>query len=66
MRNHTWELVGRPNSKKYIFSKLVFVKKRDEHGHVVRHRTRITVLGCQQRNGVAISDTYAPVALTKQ
>ena len=43
MRNHTWKFVERPNGKKILFSKWVFVRKRDAHGHVVSHRTRITV-----------------------
>lgn len=61
MRNCTWELVDRPKNKKVLTSKWVFVRKRDAHGNVVRHRARITIKGCQQRYGVDFWETYSPV-----
>ncbi|POM72295.1 Hypothetical protein PHPALM_11012 [Phytophthora palmivora] len=61
MRNNTWELVERPKNEKVLTSKWVFVRKKDAQGNVVRHRTRITIKGCQQRYGVNYWETYAPV-----
>lgn len=61
MWNNTWKLVERPKDKKMLTRKRVLVKKRDAQGHVVRHRTRITIKECQQRYGVDYWKTYSPV-----
>ena len=52
MRNNAWELMERPKGKMILSSKWMFVRKRDAHGNVVRHQTRIIIKGCQQRYGV--------------
>ncbi|GMF24868.1 unnamed protein product [Phytophthora fragariaefolia] len=61
MRNNAWVLVERPNGKKILGSKWVFVRKRNHKGEGVRHRARITIKGCQQEYGVNFWDTHAPV-----
>ena len=61
MRNKTWDLVPRPRGVKVLTSKWVFVRKKDAHGRVVRHKARLTIRGCQQQHGVNYWETYAPV-----
>ena len=41
-KNQTWELVPRPKNKNVICTNLVFIKKLNEEGQVVRNRARLT------------------------
>jgi hypothetical protein len=47
--NITWELTELPSSRSVIGLKWVFKVKRNEHGNVVRHKTRLVVKGYAQR-----------------
>lgn len=59
--NSTWELTELPPGKKVIGAKWVFKIKRDETGHIAKHKARIVVQGYSQRFGVDFTDVYAPV-----
>ncbi|GMF51764.1 unnamed protein product [Phytophthora fragariaefolia] len=61
-RSHAEQhVVERSKGKKALSSKGVFKRKRVANGNVARHRSRITVKGCQQKYGVDFWKTYSPV-----
>ena len=59
----TWELVDLPTGRQAIGNKWVFVRKRDEHGNVIKHKARLVIQGFSQKPGVDYSEqgTFAPV-----
>jgi len=59
--NGTWELVPRTNDMHVIGNKWVFAEKKDENGHTVRHKARLTGRGDTQIAGVDYEETYSPV-----
>ena len=61
LENGTWELIDIPKGRKAIGSKLVYRLKRNPVGSIQRYKTRLVVQGCQQKAGIASSETYAPV-----
>ncbi|KAE9007452.1 hypothetical protein PR001_g16969 [Phytophthora rubi] len=61
-RNGTWTLVPRGTDTRSIGSRWVFAKKRDEHGRVIRYKTRLVATGFKQKYGVDFFETYSPVA----
>ena len=61
-RNDVWELVRRPIHQSIIGTKWVYRNKLDEHGTVVRNKTRLVTKGYNQEEGIDYEETYAPVA----
>lgn len=61
-KNQTWHLVD-PNTvlKKPLKTKWIF-NKFDENGFVLRHKARLVVKGCSQKEGIDFTETFAPVA----
>src|ERR1700688_797142 len=59
----TWELKDLPADQKEVGCKWVFVKKRDEHGRVIRFKARLVAQGFSQKPGTDYSNdgTFAPV-----
>jgi hypothetical protein len=57
-----YELVDLPVGAKALDNKLVFKRKRDPDGNVVRHKVRNCAKGFQQRHGVDYFETNAPTA----
>ena len=57
-----WRVIKTPRGVRLIKSKFVFKLKRDWTGKVVKHKSRLVVLGCLQREGVDYEETFAPVA----
>ena len=59
----TWELVDLPPGRKAIGNKWVFVRKRDEHGNIAKHKARLVIQGFSQKPGIDYSEqgTFAPV-----
>ena len=51
-KNNTWELVPRPIEKNIIGSKLVFKKKINEKGQVIRNKARLVCKGYSQIEGI--------------
>jgi hypothetical protein len=60
--NKTWSFVDLPRGQKAIGLKWVFKLKHDEHGDVVKHKTRLVVKGYVQRQGIDFDEVFAPVA----
>jgi hypothetical protein len=54
-------LVPRPNQN-VVGTKWVFRNKQDEHGVVIRNKSRLVAKGCSQVEGLDFDETYAPVA----
>ena len=60
--NKARSLVDLPPGHKPIGLKWVFKVKRDEHGAVVKHKTRLVAKGYVQRPGIDFTEVFAPVA----
>nr|GEW21438.1 integrase, catalytic core [Tanacetum cinerariifolium] len=59
------EVFGRivltPGVVKLIGYKLVFIRKRNENGKVIRYKSRLVTQGFSQRPGIEYEETYSPV-----
>ena len=62
VRNDVWELVPRPKGVNVIGTKWIFKNKFDEHGTVIRNKSRLVAQGYTQMQGVDFVETFAPVA----
>ena len=62
VRNYVWELVPRPKEVNVIGTKWIFKNKSDEHGTVIRNKSRLIAQGYTQVEGVDFDETFAPVA----
>lgn len=60
--NDTWELTDLPRGHKRIGLKWVLKVKKDPHGVVVKHKTRLVAKGYVQRQGIDFEEVFAPVA----
>jgi hypothetical protein len=60
--NKTWTLVDLPRGHCLIGVKWIFKLKRDEHGDVIKHKSRLVAKGYVQRQGVDFEEVFAPVA----
>ncbi|XP_073811779.1 uncharacterized protein [Musca autumnalis] len=61
MQNNTWTLVNLPPGVKPIKCKWVIKRKRDERGNVIKHKARLVIKGCSQKQGIDFQETYSPV-----
>lgn len=61
LENKTWELVDLPPDRKKIDCKWIFKTKRDASGQTIRHKARLVVKGCSQRQGIDYKETFSPV-----
>jgi hypothetical protein len=59
--NLWWSLVERPKQN-IVSIKWVFHNKQDEHGVVIRNKTRLVAKGYSQVEGLNFNKTFAPVA----
>jgi len=59
--NNTWNVVERPKSGRTLSTRWVFSLKRDRAGNIERYKARLVARGFEQRLGIDVSDTYAPV-----
>ncbi|GMF66379.1 unnamed protein product [Phytophthora lilii] len=64
VRNHTWNLIMRPQGVKVIGSKWVFAYKYNEKWEIGRYKARLVALGYLQTQGIDYFHIYSPVAST--
>ena len=57
-----WEIVRKPFGVKLIRSRYVYKLKKDWTGKVVKWKSRLVILGCNQVEGLDYGETFAPVA----
>ena len=62
IRNDVWELVPRPKDANVIGTKWIFKNKSNEHGTVIRNKSRLVAQGYTQVEGVDFDEIFAPVA----
>ena len=62
VRNDMWELVLRPKGINLIGTKWIFKNKSDEHGTVIRNKSRLVAQGYTQVEGIDSDETFALVA----
>ena len=62
VRNDVWELVPRLKGVNVIGTKWIFKNKSDEHGTVIRNKSRLVAQGYTQVEGVDFDETFAPIA----
>lgn len=60
-KNKTWQLVDKPQDRKFIGVKWVFRAKQNADGSINKHKARLVVKGFAQVFGVDYSETFASV-----
>ena len=61
MKNETWVLTERPEDKKVLKCKWVFVVKYDENGSIERFKARLVIKGYEETYGVDYDEIFSPV-----
>jgi len=61
IKNHTWDLIPRPQNRQIVTNKFAFKHKKDERTIIVKLKARLVARGFSQIYGVNYLDTYAPV-----
>ena len=61
IRNHTWDLVPRPEGRLIITNKWALKHKKNEIAEIVKLKARLVARGFSQIYGIDYLDTYAPV-----
>ena len=61
IKNHTWDLVPRPQNRQVVTNKFAFKHKKNELAIIVRLKARLVARGFSQIYGIDYLDTYAPV-----
>ena len=56
------ELVPRPKGVNVNGTKWIFKNKSDEHGTVIRNKSRLVAQGYTQVEGINFDETFAPIA----
>ena len=62
VRNDVWDLVPRLKGVNVIGTKWIFKNKSDEHGTIIRNKSRLVTQGYIQVEGINFDETFAPVA----
>ena len=62
IQNDVWELVPRPKDVNVIGTKWIFKNKSDEHGIVIRNKSRLVAQGYTQVEVMDFDETFAPIA----
>jgi len=61
---NTWEATAPPVNGRFVDTKWVLRKKRDEHGHLVKFKARLTARGFTQIPGIDYDETFSAVVRT--
>ena len=62
LQNDVWELVPRPKGVNVIETKWIFKNKSDEHGTIIRNKSRLVAQGYTQVEGIDFDETFALIA----
>ena len=62
VRNDVWELFPRPKGVNVIGTKWIFKNKSDEHGTVIKNKSRLVAQGYTQVERIDFDETFTPVA----
>ena len=62
VRNDVWKLVPRPKGVNVIGTKWIFKNMSNEHGTVIRNKSRLVAQGYTQVEGIDFDEIFAPVA----
>ena len=62
VRNDVWELVPRLNGVNVIRTKWIFKNKLEEHGTIIRNKSRLVAQWYTQVEGIDFDETFALVA----
>ena len=59
----TWIKKELPLGRKVVGCRWVYVRKRDKHGAIIKHKARLVTQGFSQKPGIDYSDngTFTPV-----
>jgi len=57
----TWEATAPPENARFVDTKWVLRKKRDEHGNLVKFKPRLTAHGFTQIPGIDYDETFPAV-----
>jgi len=63
-RYNTWEEVASHSDGRFVNTKWVLKKKRDEHGNLVKYKARLTARGFTQVPGLDYDETFSAVVQT--
>ena len=61
LANNTWDITELPKGAKAIGCKWIFKLKRDASRNIVRYKTRLVALGCNQNYKIDYEEIFAPV-----
>jgi hypothetical protein len=62
LKNHTWDLVPRPQGKNIVKCRWVYKTKFTSEGVVEHHKACLVVKGFSQQEGIDYIETFSPVA----
>jgi len=60
----TWEATAAPENARFVDTKWVLRKKRDERGNLVKFKARLTARGFTQIPGIDYDETFSAVVRT--
>ena len=63
MKNHVWEVVPRPESKKVVGSRSIYKVKHAADGSVEKYKVRFVEKGFSQKEGIDYGETFSPISI---
>ena len=60
-KNHTWELVDKPQDKEAIGLKWIYKVKHNDDGSINNYKARLVAKGYAQQQVIDFNETYAPL-----
>ena len=60
-KNHTWDLVDKPNEKNIVGCKWVYTAKHDDNGNISRYKAGFVAQGYNQKEGIDYEEVTTAV-----